>query len=358
MQQNRPQPEPRKLRDAQQYILRLQDAMKKYWIDTSNGSNFTMRALESIKPGELILSERPLAELEAGLASTHDDTRFFNSPAPFNAVGDINFVVARMRPEDRAAFRALRNGDNTAHTFQTNSFEDEVTYDSGLKYIYFRVYKDISRIDHSCVPNAIIEHLFESKLGEIRALRKVEAGEEILINYAAPAKSSFQKSLARNVQFESRWNFKCNCIACASNNQDSARVRLLYLYDTAKAAFFRHNEKPTQFHLRMVNILDEYTRACMSLNITDTKLAEGYERLANHHESLAVLASKHYMTNPRRQHCAVCATDMHQKPHLNAALAAAIASAEIMTKCCGRDNAAVQTANDRILELVQHAATS
>jgi hypothetical protein len=329
-------------------------APPKYTIDKTNKSNWTMKCTQPIAPGELILAEKVLAELNAGLASTHDATRFFSSPKPFNAVKDINLVVANMSLEDRASFQALRNGANTPRAFHTNAFADVVPMvHEDLMYTYLRVYKDISRINHSCVPNAVVSYNEKSSTGQVRALKAIQPQEEILIEYLPSAAQAFQTRDVRVKAFQTDWKFTCLCAACANNDQDELRTRLQLNLNKVTAQLANRRENATAFHIRMVELLEEYRDGCLTLNITDSKLAQGYELLSDHHEILANLAKTHYSKPKRRRHCERCGKSKSHKPHLQAALDAAIAHEELLTKCDGNDCPGVEAARQRIRELVE-----
>ncbi|KAK5629529.1 hypothetical protein RRF57_005244 [Xylaria bambusicola] len=66
----------------------------------------------------------------------------------------------------------------------------------------------ISSANHSCDPNAVL--VFNQPRHEIRALRKIKAGEEILISYIEPT-NPFN---VRQMQLEENYLFTCQCTKC------------------------------------------------------------------------------------------------------------------------------------------------
>ena len=72
----------------------------------------------------------------------------------------------------------------------------------------------MSRFNHSCSANALIAWKEETQSYQIRTVSKIEAGEEICINYLC-GKSMFMKNLrTRQRRLLVDWGFKCECILC------------------------------------------------------------------------------------------------------------------------------------------------
>lgn len=79
------------------------------------------------------------------------------------------------------------------------------------------LYQTIPRINHSCSPNVVWSWAAASEgyeVKEVRAVRRVEAGEELCANYI----DSFQGTLATSQERKQRlrkWNFDCSCQVCS-----------------------------------------------------------------------------------------------------------------------------------------------
>ena len=73
---------------------------------------------------------------------------------------------------------------------------------------------EVSRFNHSCSANALIAWKEETQSYQIRTVSKIEAGEEICINYLS-GKSMFMKNVrTRQRRLLVDWGFECACILC------------------------------------------------------------------------------------------------------------------------------------------------
>ena len=74
----------------------------------------------------------------------------------------------------------------------------------------------MSRFNHSCSANALIAWKEETQSYQIRTVSKIEAGEEICINYLC-GKSMFMKNVkTRQRRLLVDWGFECECSLCLS----------------------------------------------------------------------------------------------------------------------------------------------
>lgn len=78
-----------------------------------------------------------------------------------------------------------------------------------------------SRMNHSCLPNALRGPGEEEGTVEVRALRRLEAGEEISISYFDDD-ALCMPTAARRAVLQGRWQFKCECKRCMA--PDSLRA--------------------------------------------------------------------------------------------------------------------------------------
>jgi len=88
---------------------------------------------------------------------------------------------------------------------ETNSFQNGV-------------FLKIARFNHSCCPNA--EFSWIQKLGrrEVRALRRIEEGEEILFCYSRLGGET--RSRARRAYLKELYHFTCDCVACDRSEEE------------------------------------------------------------------------------------------------------------------------------------------
>ena len=70
----------------------------------------------------------------------------------------------------------------------------------------------MSRFNHACQSNAQYFWNEDTNTRDIRALRKINKGEEITVNYEAP--SWLKPTEERQRELKNKYNFVCNCAAC------------------------------------------------------------------------------------------------------------------------------------------------
>jgi SET domain-containing protein len=73
------------------------------------------------------------------------------------------------------------------------------------------VFFTISRINHSCIPNATFLWNEKKAKQEIRAVKDITAGEEITISYF---NCTFYNKAQREDVLMRQYNFRCSCMAC------------------------------------------------------------------------------------------------------------------------------------------------
>ena len=103
---------------------------------------------------------------------------------------------------------------------------DEAPGDSAL-------YTTISRINHGCSPNA--EWSFvetERKVKEVRSIRKIKKGEEVVTDYIIRSDCGFLTYSERQRELSLKWDFACACLLCTSDHSanDATRRKLKKLH--------------------------------------------------------------------------------------------------------------------------------
>jgi len=92
--------------------------------------------------------------------------------------------------------------------YQTNNFDDGVSI-------------KISRFNHSCCANATNVYDHGSQLNELRAVSKIDIGDEICIHYSP--RSLFMKNLqTRQDWLSTQWGFKCTCVICLDETKTNS----------------------------------------------------------------------------------------------------------------------------------------
>lgn len=163
-------------------------------------------ATRAITASELVMEEEPL--VKAPMPNTED---------PHFAAR----VAAHMKTVDKAVLDAFMDlvcpfPETTSHgIWQVNHFNVD-----GNDIVY----RNISRINHSCTPNCA--HAFDrtTQKGQIRALRDIPAGQEITITYCDLLASSSQRKHHLNYYYK----FPCACDACLNPGDlsDTRRAKL------------------------------------------------------------------------------------------------------------------------------------
>ncbi|KAF2034793.1 SET domain-containing protein [Setomelanomma holmii] len=94
---------------------------------------------------------------------------------------------------------------------------------------WLRTYADITRLNHSCLPNAIFSPSYETGNVDIIAIRDIAAHEEVEISYICRiyyASRTERQKLLRDI-----WGFVCACPHCAPppNPQNTTRDDMMRL---------------------------------------------------------------------------------------------------------------------------------
>jgi hypothetical protein len=138
------------------------------------------------------------------------------------------FDIRNSREWTLPGVRTLKEQHRIVSVFRNNAFN----LDSLSKFRQ-AVFNQISRLNHSCVPNA--QGNFKDELGvfNVHATRLIKAGEEVTLNYLP--EHSTPRALRQN-QLQSTYNFTCSCAACSLStiqDQDGEAKRIQIHRDIA-----------------------------------------------------------------------------------------------------------------------------
>ena len=214
------------------------------------GAGATLIATRAIRTGELLVDEEPLI----ALAHSRDNEAAGGNSGTWFAPSDsyvLNLLEAqldRLSDDDYKAYYELfgfcgagvDRASNALDIFKTNAYPLDSNgkvdmieiISSGAaagrverqprKRSRAGVYRTISRINHSCLPNVCYSFDSSSGRGSIHAIRDIPNGAELLNSYIpllAPA-SERKQYLATN------FGFACDCRACRSAYSSSDVYRL------------------------------------------------------------------------------------------------------------------------------------
>lgn len=145
------------------------------------GAGLGMCATTNIARGETILRERPLFVYPAAVwSSTEED-----------ALELLDKAVDGMDTDIKRAVLELQNGKGCEAPSDLKGIVDTnsllVGLIPGYRAAYAGLARDISRINHSCRPNAHVAWDIETMTFTLRAFAPVAPGEEITISYLSRA---------------------------------------------------------------------------------------------------------------------------------------------------------------------------
>ncbi|PBK71581.1 SET domain-containing protein [Armillaria solidipes] len=211
-----------------------------YRISSSPGKGLGMFATRKIKMGDLIIDERPLmvvslspvglpgVPMREGLTPEEKYQYLLN-----HSENVMRSVFGRMSEESKNVFMDLRNShlhDGSGPILgvvRTNGYGlgDDLK-DKTIKHKvgrYTSVYKDLSRVNHSCSPNTHRKFYMSSFSMQLRAARDIEEGEEIFTTY-----TGILRPAAERAEALLPYGIKCTCRACLDPaNSDPIRAAVL-----------------------------------------------------------------------------------------------------------------------------------
>ncbi|KAI0668113.1 hypothetical protein C8Q78DRAFT_1048443 [Trametes maxima] len=220
----------------------------RFTVAPSNGKGWGLFAFEDIPAGGVILRERPLLITPGALGTYFGDKA---TPTVMNSMFNVlDTAVGVLQPLNRQWFLGLANckrhstypyteawGIMETTALPTGPFPDAP---GG----YAAVGRDMSRVNHSCTPNADFQWDIETLTFTLRALKPIEYGEEIFISYLASAEVLAPRD-ARNSILTERWNFKCTCDICSrtGNRQIASDFRRAWMHRHISAASIRAQDE-------------------------------------------------------------------------------------------------------------------
>ncbi|KJX98034.1 hypothetical protein TI39_contig443g00012 [Zymoseptoria brevis] len=170
-----------------------------YEVRQIEGKGQGVVATQKIPRGSVILTDKPI------LSVSNSD---WNQASAHRAIEE---AFKRLSKQDQATYLSLhdgrqeRNESKAVRIFHTNAFGADTTHILAPHTKY--VLPLVSRLNHSCVPNAVnLAHT-------LYAQKDILPGEEIQICYQADC-DEVMTAVQRNFLFRRRYAFECNCKAC------------------------------------------------------------------------------------------------------------------------------------------------
>ncbi|KAI0708771.1 hypothetical protein C8T65DRAFT_740151 [Cerioporus squamosus] len=202
-----------------------------YRIADAASSGLGVFMTTDIERGELIMCERPLCIYPQFLP-------FHRGLPPEHAYPELEDAISRLPPNRRDAFFHLANSHSEEPSLVKGIVDTNALHIGllpGSRQQYAGICKDISRINHSCSPNAAYRFDLATFSIEVRALFPIRAGSQVFISYIDPAlpRASRQQALLD-------YGFTCACAYCSlagpALEQSETRRSLIARADAGHAA--------------------------------------------------------------------------------------------------------------------------
>jgi len=173
------------------------------------GKGLGLVALRDFEKGEVVLSERALVKV--GITSA------YSSWTRQQAVSVLRQVY-KMSGEERAGLFKLSARQNSKQPLVLRIVSNNC-FNIDLRT--FGVFLNISRINHSCVPNCIDSAGSDESEKRVLTLRRILCGEELSLSYLhAPEGSKAMR--AAELKY---WNFVCTCELCLCEGRGESMLR-------------------------------------------------------------------------------------------------------------------------------------
>ena len=225
-------------------------------------------ATRAIKKGETILIDSAHVIVSAQFPAQVTRSQ---GEALFKAILD------QLPTKDREVImsRDMSLGDKgIENVMKTNSFACHLD-DGGVGDGYICLFPSVARINHACQPNAHPRFIPKTLSMEIKALRDIEAGEEISISYG----NIDMKHAERQRLYKDGWNFTCTCSLCTASPYDLAGS------DQRRARFAQlrkmlENLTAETYDAQQIVAWEKEVMGISAKEGMDILLAADYERLA------------------------------------------------------------------------------
>ncbi|KAL5265128.1 hypothetical protein ACHWQZ_G006014 [Mnemiopsis leidyi] len=209
-------------------------------IKESEGKGLGLFATRDLQIGDLVVCEDPIIYLSDGIKGV------LKSPQTFK------HTYENLGVEERNKILALVGADNDLTAcnlvmescLDSSSRKEDQEWKRALR-IYGRnaiavddsgsaLFSTISRINHSCSPNVDWSYLENHRTRkEVRVIRNIKVGEEVLVDYLAKSES-FPLTSDRKEALRWGWHFECKCSLCSLDHDenDALRKRVQQLHDS------------------------------------------------------------------------------------------------------------------------------
>jgi len=175
-----------------------------------DGKGIGVIATKTIQESELIIREKPLLVIPWWVRQTV-------AGFPKNCVEDFLCDMLDELPEEKKNIymslsdcKSECNEKTELGIWRTNNFALGISNSKCSNGIF----PTIARFNHSCVPNSEFAWNEKKQVQEVRALRKIETGEEITLCYFTSKWQLESAEVRKNYLFQS-YGFYCDCKSCS-----------------------------------------------------------------------------------------------------------------------------------------------
>ncbi|KAM0718447.1 hypothetical protein Q7P37_005517 [Cladosporium fusiforme] len=341
---------------------------RQFNISASRSKGQYMVANVDIARATRIIAESPLIWVRTKLRNNmYKDDTFF-SPGDSSGAGLVMDQFNKLSAEQQNIYNRLVKTSKTAgeleeqkgnrsHALteaawdclsrcQTNCFPVPNDENSPGEENDLVVFETISRINHSCKPNAFFSWNPATQQGVVQAIQRIPKGTQITLNYCSSIEDTLKSRVARREHLKSNWNFNCDCATCKGGpTADTARAAARQAHTELKALQNEFDEglhddvegaTCDEAHEPQRRLLDFYQNVInmfKNLGILDQKLSEIYRLKTAHHEA-------RFNLNEHTSYklCRHCQLLIHPCAHIDAAIEACDAMVNIDKICLGIDH--------------------
>ncbi|KAL0952343.1 hypothetical protein HGRIS_006624 [Hohenbuehelia grisea] len=202
-----------------------------YYIAGSPGKELGMFAARPLRTGDVIIVERPLIirpyDLPLRPMDSSKKKTLYTQPRADEEEHVMTALFERLSARNKAIYLDLHNSQyaevfgQLTGIFMTNMVDLGGLFGPACPDVcrYAGVFKDISRINHSCSPNAVKHWDKRSFAFIVHVARDIAADEEITLPYCA----LYEPAAKRRNILQAFYHFWCKCDACCNSAASDAR---------------------------------------------------------------------------------------------------------------------------------------
>ncbi|KAF2772742.1 SET domain-containing protein [Teratosphaeria nubilosa] len=268
---------------------RASNTKNKIEVRATEDKGFGTFATKFITGGSCILKERPLMVIQGGNSVSKVYPAYCELDAESRAKFDRLHCFKRDMFEQTARMRVLGVDEETTGDFEAFIGEQVRVMSTfacnvfGMSGVGQGICYEASRFNHSCRPNAHHSYNPNLKKEVIYAIRDIQPGEEICLNYMGGS-ASYQSNEERRERLFRDYGFYCNCAACMESfdGQSNGMRGLLNVLVAGYSAYISGEETwapppavPTD-PASALAICEEMIRCFLTEGLTYMELAKAY----------------------------------------------------------------------------------